>query len=299
MEEHQHHNYAGKALKLAFCLNAFFLIVEAIAGWWTGSLALLSDAVHMISDVAALGLAWAAAGLAARAATARTPYGFRRATTLGAFTNSLTLLFACAWIIFHAVQQLWSGQAPTQGLTIFIVGAIGLAINLGSAWGLYRSNDQGLNIRAAMTHLMSDAAGSLGAMIAAIGVSFGMGWLDSLLSLLIAVLILRSTFPILRESAAILMQAAPKNIPEYRISEILLAHPSVENAHAIRTWSLDDDKHVLSAHVVVKADVHNDLAHDLSQQLRELLSLEWITIQLERMGRCPDAVSENLEQPCG
>lgn len=284
-----HASGTQRALLAALVLNGSFLIVEAVLGLWTGSLALLSDAAHMASDVGALLLALAAARLAERAGSAAKTYGWRRAEVLGAFTNGLLLLGLCAWIAWEAVQRVLDGPPEVAALPVLIAGVLGLAINLGSAWFLHHeAHEHDLNARGAMIHMLSDALGSVGAIGSAIALSQGYWLADPLISMLIAVLVLLSTASLLRDSASVLLQFAPDHIDVHKVAEVLAAVQGVDEVHDLHLWSLDGRRVVLSAHLVTEGDafaVREAAAHAL-----EHLGVGHSTLQME---------SKACAHPCG
>ena len=298
---HHHHHHAPaltgdpdtdravrRALIGALVLNGAFLFVEAGVGWWTGSLALLSDAAHMLGDVGALVLALGAAQVATMAATHQTSFGYRRAEPLGAFVNGLLMLLAIAWIVYEAVERLMSGVPEVAGLPILIVGAIGLAINLGSAWFLARSDRDNLNVRGALVHMLSDALGSLGAVIAALMVMSGIGAADVIVSLVIALLVLWATWSLLRDSAAVLLEFAPRGLEVPKVLASLTSAPGVLSVHDLHVWSLDGKKALLSAHVRVDQTRQTDaMCAELSHLLAHEYGIQHVTLQVEKDEHCP------------
>ncbi len=277
-----------RALIAALVLNGIFLFVEAGVGWWTNSLALLSDAAHMLGDVGALVLAIGAAQVATMEATHRSSFGFRRAEPLGAFVNGLAMLLAIGWIIYEAIQRLISGVPEVAGLPILIVGIIGLAINLGSAWFLARSDRDNLNVRGALLHMLSDALGSVGAIIAAVMVMYGVGAADVVVSLLIAVLVLVATWALLRDSAAVLLEFAPRGLDVHKVLASITGSPGVLGVHDLHVWSLDGNKALLSAHVRVDCDSERDLVTtQLTDLLAEQFGIRHVTLQVEKDENCP------------
>ena len=243
---HTHHHHARtkdsgseRALLWALGLNAGFLLIEAGAGWWTNSLALLSDAAHMVSDVSALSVALLATRLAGRGATAARTFGLRRAEPVGAFVNALALILACLFIFSEAIERLIAGSPAVPGMPVFVIGGIGLAINLGSAWALARGDTGNLNIRGALLHMLADALGSAGAMIAALLIMAGYGWADAAVSLLIGALVLYSAVGLLRDSGRVLLEMTPLGIDVDAVTEGLLELTGVADAHDLHIWSLD------------------------------------------------------------
>ncbi|HJN76566.1 MAG TPA: cation diffusion facilitator family transporter [Myxococcota bacterium] len=243
-----------RALAVALSLNAAFLVVEAAAGFITGSLALLSDAAHMLGDVAALGLALAAAIVAKKAGGLAQTYGLRRVEVLGAFVNGLLLLAAAGWIVLEAIERLVTGIPEVAGLPILVVGVAGLVVNLGSAAVLMKR--EGLNVRAAMLHMLTDALGSIGAIVAALAVLRGYQFADAAVSLLIAVLVVAATWRLLADSTRILLQFAPAGTDVDAIRADLEDLPGVAGLHDFHVWTLDGTEPIVSVHVVVEPGTH-------------------------------------------
>ena len=223
---HAHTRGSGErvrhALRWSLALNGVFLVVEAAVGFWSGSLALLSDAAHMVSDVSALALALIVAELARRPASRGRTFGLVRAEVLGAFVNSLLLGGACVLLGSQAIARLYSGASEFHAEPVFIVGVLGLAINLGSAWLLYRSDRGNLNVRGALAHMLADALGSVGAILAAVlGGVFDLHAADPILSLAICVMILLGTWGVLRDSTRVLLDFVPEDLPQERVEAAL------------------------------------------------------------------------------
>lgn len=236
------------ALATALLLTLCFAVVEVGSGFIAHSLALISDAGHMVTDAAALGLALLAQGIAKRPPSARHSFGFGRAEALAAFVNALAMLAVVAWIIVEAVQR-FATPVAVQGGTVLVVAAIGLAINLVVAWML--SRDQGnLNTRAALVHVMGDLLGSVAALIAG-AVIYYTGWMriDPLLSVLVALLILKSTLGILRESYHALMEGVPHQIDYLQVGADLAAVPGVLSVHDLHVWDMSPGQPALIGHL--------------------------------------------------
>ncbi len=297
-DDHDHHHHhasaagaAGRrALTIALVLNGAFLIVEGGLGLWTGSLALLSDAAHMTSDVAALALALGAAHLATRDASADRSFGLVRAETLGAFVNGLALLLVCALIAREAIVRLTSVAPDVAPLPVLVAGAIGLVINVGSAVALYRADREDLNIRGALVHMIADALGSVGAMVAAALLWFGLPAADAVMGLVIAALVLYGTVGLLRDSGRVLLQFAPRRVPVDALRAAVASVHGVDSVHELHCWSVDGRDAVLSAHLVARHDA--DL-RDVRQAVEGLLDHEFgithTTLQVESAGvdSCP------------
>jgi cobalt-zinc-cadmium efflux system protein len=253
---HAHGDGGQRALTWALILNGGFLFIEAGVGWWTNSLALLSDAAHMLSDVAALILALGAARLARRKPLRHHTFGLVRAEVMGAFLNGIALLAACAWIIWEAAARL--GEPPSvPGLPMLLVGGIGLAINLGSAAALFRADRTNLNIRGALAHMLADALGSAGAMVAAVLVMIGFPIADPIVSIFIAVLVLWGARSVLTESGRVLLQLPPKGFDLDGARETLESIEGVCCVHDLHVWTLDGTRPIVTAHLIAdQPDVH-------------------------------------------
>lgn len=286
---HAHASYEGGngKLILALLLTLSFTGVEALAGWWSGSLALLSDAAHMFTDSSALGLAAAAAWLARRPPSIRHSYGLVRAEVLAALFNSLMMLVLLGYIVHEAIDRFSSPHAIAGG-TVIGVAVIGLGINLLVAWILSRG-EHTLNSRAAMLHVLGDALGSVAAISAGI-VIVTTGWtpIDPLLSLLVAVLILVSALRLLREVVHVLMEGVPLQIQLESVGHDLAALPGVQRVHDLHVWTLSSGTVALSAHLDVR-DLANWL-HILAAA-RDMLAkqhgIAHVTLQPEVLNIAP------------
>lgn len=286
---------AVRALVVSLVLNGAFLLIEGAVGLYTGSLALLSDAAHMLSDVGALALALGATLLASRPTLPSRTFGLRRAEVVGGFVNSLTLLVACAYIGWEAVGRLREGPPPVEGMPVLIVGGVGLAINLGSAWMLARADRGNLNIRAALVHMLADALGSLGAMIAAVMLMFGYRGADPIVSLFIAGLVLWGTWGLLRDTTAILLQFPPRGFRVEPLRQQLAALEGVESIHDLHVWTLDGRSAILSVHLVSAPGLDpHELRRSASKMLADEHGVKHATLQIEcaqgppcGLERCP------------
>jgi cobalt-zinc-cadmium efflux system protein len=247
---------ARGALKITLALNAAFLVVEVALGLWSGSLALLADAAHMVSDVGAIALAWGAAELALRPASPDRSYGWRRAETLGAFINGIALIFAAGFITKEAIERLAVGAVDVLPGPVIAAGIVGLIINLGSAWALSRADGDNLNIRGALAHMLADALGSAGAIASGVAVWWGYPGADPLISLFIVVIVLRSTWHLLGEASAVLLQFAPPGVSADEVKLTLHDVPGLETVHDLHVWTLDGRTVVLSAHLVAAPEAN-------------------------------------------
>jgi len=253
---HGHHHHAahegsnGKLI-LALLLTLSFAGVEALAGWWSGSLALVSDAAHMFTDSSALGLAAGAAWLARRPPSFRHSYGLVRAEVLAALFNSLMMLVLLGYIVREAIDRFSTPHAIAGG-TVIGVAVIGLGINLLVAW-ILSHGEHTLNSRAALLHVLGDALGSVAAISAGI-VVVATGWtpIDPLLSLLVAVLILVSALRLLREVVHVLMEGVPGHVQLDAVGQDLAALDGVLRVHDLHVWTLSSGSIALSAHLEIR-----------------------------------------------
>jgi len=254
-ESHTHHHlgHDGQSSKLlvALLLTLSFAGVEAVAGWWSGSLALLADAAHMLTDSSALGLAAAAAWLARRPPSMLHSYGLVRAEVIAALFNSLLMLALIGFIVSEAIDRIGTPRDIAGG-TVIGVAVIGLVINLAVAWVLSRG-EASLNSRAALLHVLGDALGSVAAITAGI-VIVTTGWtpIDPLLSLLVAALILVSALRLLREVVHVLMDGVPVNIRLDVVGRDLAALDGVLRVHDLHVWTLSSGTIALSAHLEIR-----------------------------------------------
>ncbi|TMA62993.1 MAG: cation transporter [Deltaproteobacteria bacterium] len=275
-----------RRLQWALAISSVYFFAELIAGFLTNSLALLSDAGHMLSDMGALGLSLFAFRMARRPATIHRTYGYHRIEILAALFNDLTL-WLIVGIIFAAAYSRLSHPPEIEGYGMTIVAILGLAVNLVAAAILHGGHRDNLNLRGAFVHVMSDALGSVGAIIAGI-VMLTTGWYlaDPLISILIGVLILFSSWSLVKDSLSVLMQTVPKGIQLEDVRRTIEAVDGVSAVHDLHIWAVTSDIFTLSAHAVVAngGDFHLVL-NGIEDTLREQFNIEHTTIQLETESR--------------
>jgi cobalt-zinc-cadmium efflux system protein len=271
-----------RALAAALVLVAGFLGLEVVAGVLADSLALLADAGHMLSDTGSLALALFAAWIAQRPATPERSFGYRRAEILAALANGVALVAVAVWVFIEAGRRLADPQEPLGGWML-AVGAVGLVVNVAAAWILSRRGSESLNVRAALRHVLADLAGSVGVVVAG-AVVLGTGWAfaDPVAGLLIGLLVLASSWTILRDSVGILLESAPRGLDAEEVGHAMAAHPGVREVHDLHVWTITSGFPALSAHVLVDpgADCHG-LRLQLQSRLREQFGLEHTTLQVE------------------
>ncbi len=258
------------------------MVVEAVVGFVSGSLALLADAGHMLADAGALALALVAQRLANRPRTERSTFGLRRAEVLAAFVNGMALAGVAVLILKEAVER-WLDPKPLDGSAILVTASLGLLVNLAVAAILMKGQRHNINVRAAMAHVLSDAIGSVAAITAGLCVTwFGMARADPLLSAAIAVLVAVSGFRILRETAAILLESAPPHLDVGKVEATIRTTPGVHEVHDLHVWRISDRFDTLTAHVVLERGHHGtDVCREVAERLKSAHGLAHVTIQPE------------------
>jgi len=257
-----------------------------VGGVVSGSLALLADAGHMLTDFAALALAWFAFRLARRPADGERTYGFDRFSVLAAFVNGLTLFVIAGWICFEAYKRLNQPVEVTGGLMLWVALG-GLAVNILAFWVLSRGEGDNLNMRAAALHVAGDLLGSVAALVASLVIIFT-GWMpiDPLLSVLVALIILRSAWYVVREAGHILLEGAPNGFDRRKVAETILAQVSgVSRVHHVHAWSITQERPMatLEAEVGDEADV-DQVRQSIKQVLTESFGIEHTTVEISRAG---------------
>ncbi len=287
--EHEHGTHgregSSRALAIVLAITASFTVVEVAGGLLTGSLALLADAGHMLSDNLSLGLALFAAWLAGRPATPERSFGYRRAEILAALANGVALVAISIWVFVEAISRF---REPTEvlGVPMLAVAALGLLVNAAGALILSRSGGESLNVEGAMRHVIADALGSVGAMAAA-GVIILTGWryADPLISAAIGILILASSWTLLRDSTNVLLEATPRGLDAEEVGRKMAAAEGVTEVHDLHIWTITSGFPALSAHVLVG---HHEDCHARRRDLEELLAQEFgishTTLQVDHTG---------------
>lgn len=276
-------NSNARRLFLAFAITAIFMVVEVIGGLISGSLALLADAGHMLTDTAALLFALMAVNFARRPPNARHTFGWLRLTTLAAFVNAIALVVITILIVWEAVQRFYRPE-PVAGVTMMVVAVMGLLANMLSFWILHRgSEEKNLNVRAAALHVMGDLLGSVGAIVAALVILYT-GWtpIDPILSVLVSCLVLRSAWRLLKESVNELLEGAPGSLDIPALKKQLRREiPEVRDVHHVHVW-LVGEKPVMTLHVqVVPPRDHDELLGRIQHYLEHHYQIQHATIQME------------------
>ncbi|GAA0328144.1 cation diffusion facilitator family transporter [Bacillus carboniphilus] len=283
-DHHHHHSHTTnkKVLLISFILIFTFMIVEVVGGFITNSLALLSDAGHMLSDAAALGLSLFAFKMGEKAATAQKTYGYKRFEILAAFINGITLVAISLYIFWEAYHRFFNPPEVSTGMMYIAI--IGLIVNIVVAWILLKGDTSGnLNLRSALLHVIGDMLGSVGAITAGLLIYF-FGWnlADPIASVLVALLVLISGWRVTKESIHVLMEGAPGHIDCSKIKESLLGIGGVEDVHDLHVWAITSEFPALSCHMVVNEEADRDsILEKASNLLRDQFHLTHTTIQLE------------------
>lgn len=272
----------AKALWIALALNAVYTACEALAGFLTDSLALLADAAHNLSDVAALGIALVATLLAARPATPQRSFGYKRAEILSALANGVLLVVVSILIFYESARRLANPEDVAGGWLIVVAG-IGIVVNVASGLVLWRQQSDNLNMRAAILHLGGDALASLGVVVAG-AIIIATGWLeaDPVVSILIGVLILASSWTVLRDAVSILLEEAPRGIDAAEVGRRMAASQGVVDVHDLHIWTITSGFPALAAHVLVRPgeDCHAK-RRELESLLRDGYGIEHTTLQVD------------------
>ena len=284
--DHDHDHAAGASstiLGIAFALTALFMVVEFAGGVLANSLALVADAGHMLTDAAALALAWAAVRLAARPADAKRSFGYQRLRVLATFVNGCALLFIVAWIAFEAVMRLLN-PVPVNASAILWIGSLGLAVNLIVFAMLRRGDSHDMNLSAASLHVLGDLLGSVAAIVAAV-IILWTGWMpiDPLLSLLVSALIVKSAVSLVRRSAHILMEGSPEWLDHGELRRTLEQKiPAIRDVHHVHTWSVGPHETLLTMHALVNGAADQEMVlKDTKALLAERFGITHTTIQIE------------------
>ena len=284
--DHDHARVESRrALATALLLTASYTVVEVVGGLYAESLALLADAVHMLSDNVALGLALFAAWLAAKPATPERTYGYKRAEVLAALVNGMLLVALAIWIFVEAVMRL-RDPGDVLGGWMLAIALVGMAVNVAAGVVLARARSHSLNVEAAFRHVFADLLGSFGVAVAAV-VILATGWVeaDALVSIFIGLLVLASTWTILRDSTAILLESTPRGIDAAELGQRLASAPGVVEVHDLHVWTITSGFPALSAHVLVRPgeDCHGR-RRDLERLLHDEFGIEHTTLQVDHAG---------------
>jgi len=282
---HHHHeiNNYNRSFGIGIALNVIFVIIEVSYGLLADSLALIADAGHNLSDVMSLLLAWGAYYLSKKRSTKKRTYGLRKVTIMASLLSAVLLFVALGGIAWESLERLSSPQ-PVDGLIIIVVAAIGVCINTATALLFVKGQKHDLNIRAAYLHMAADAAISLGVVIAGIAILMtGWLWLDPFISLFIVVVILFSTWSLLRDSIDLSIDAVPQGIDVSEVKEYLLNLTNVSDLHDLHIWALSTTENALTVHLVTTdALIYNHFVQEIQEHLHHQFNIDHATIQVEK-----------------
>ncbi len=294
--DHAAHSHGGadvnneRRMGLAALLTGSFMFAEVAGGIVAGSLALLADAGHMLTDFASLALAWFGFRLARRPADWKRTYGFDRFQVLVAFANGLALFAIAAWIVYEGIERLMTTLEVSGGIMV-VVALLGLLVNV-AAFALLRGADrENLNVRGAAIHVLGDLLGSVAALVAG-GVILLTGWtpIDPLLSILVAAIIVRSGWQVVADAGHILLEGAPEELDTRAIGPDLVANvKGVEEVHHVHVWSITQSRRMVTLHACVGEGLHGDrMVKAIKERLHERFGLDHATVEIEH-GECADA----------
>ena len=271
-----------RAFAIGILLNSAFVLIEAGFGLWAGSMALLADAGHNLSDVLSLLIAWAAAHMATRPASARFTYGWKSSTILAALANAMLLLLAIGAILFETLDRLFQ-PTPVEGTVMIAVAGVGIVINTATALLFVRGRKHDINIRGAFLHMAADALVSLGVVIAGtIILLTGAWWVDPATSLVIVGVIAAGTWGLLKDSVKMSLQAVPDHIDESEVRAFLEALPGVTAVHDLHIWPMSTTETALTAHVVMRGGYPGGaFLHQVAHELDHRFRIEHATVQVE------------------
>lgn len=302
MSEHSHHHghahghahaapdSFNRAFLIAVVANGLFVVAQILFSWIANSTSLLADAVHNLGDVLGLVLAWIANGLQKRRPTSATTYGMKKSSILAALANGTLLIFSCGIIATEAVYQLFAPE-EVKAVSVMVVAGIGIVVN-GATALLFMRGSHDLNIRSAFLHLVYDALISAGVVVAA-AILYVTGWLwiDPVVGLLIAAIVLKGTWSLFSDSFRLIIDGVPRQISLYAVREMLLAEPGVKDVHDLHIWAMSTLENALSVHLWMPDTPLSDEARlQLAKRLRETHRIHHATIQVERTQiHCEDA----------
>jgi cobalt-zinc-cadmium efflux system protein len=293
-----HHHHApksfGRAFAIGIILNISFVAIEGGYGFFSNSLALLSDAGHNLGDVLGLALAWFATWLARRRPSAQFTYGLRSSSILAAVINAVVLLVAVAAILWEAVERLRS-PAPVNTSIVMSVAAVGIFVNGITAWLFASGSKDDLNIRGAFLHMLADAVISLGVVIAGFAMmQTGLLWIDPAISIVVGLVIIWGTWGLLKDSVAMALAGVPSGIDSREVEKFLCSQSGVSHVHHLHIWALSTSQTALTAHLVRPNGSDNKFLFDLNRSLKEKFGIEHSTFQIE-VGSASDCPQENQD----
>ncbi|WP_058533279.1 cation diffusion facilitator family transporter [Legionella saoudiensis] len=301
-DAHEHHGHAhshgpvtyDRAFLIAILANGLFVLLQIVFAYLSNSTSLLADAFHNLGDVLGLVLAWIATSLMKRAPTMKATYGLKKISILSALANGILLVFTCGIIATEAMYKLFS-PTEIQAVSVMIVAGIGIVINSATALLFMRGTDD-LNIKSAYLHLFYDALISVGVVVSAALIYFtGWQWLDPVVGLVIAFIILKGTWSLFVNSFRLIIDGVPENISWTAVSEFLLAKPGVDSFHDLHIWAMSTQENALSVHLYMpEIELNDQVRLEWTEQLRHEFNIQHVTIQVEKT---KSACNDNCHTP--
>ena len=278
-------------MKFALALTFIYMLAEAVGGWLTNSLALIADAGHMLTDVAALTLTLCAIWFGSRAATSRKTYGYYRLEILAAFVNGIALVLLSLWIVIEAIERFNAPQ-EVAGLQMSLIAAGGLAVNIVAAFLLHSDHKHDLNMRGAFLHVMGDLLGSVMAIAAGVAIiAFGWLWADAAGSILISLIIVASAWRLILESVNVLLEGTPAHIDIATVESAILETGGVAGVHDLHVWTISSGIDALSVHISHDDTIsHSELLATVRTKLHDQFGIDHLTIQMETLSLETEAV---------
>ncbi|WP_321307300.1 cation diffusion facilitator family transporter [Marinifilum fragile] len=299
--KHDHGNLKGRNLGIAILLNVGITVAQVVGGFISGSLALLSDALHNFSDVLALVISWFASKLSGRKQTARQTFGYKRAEILAALINAVSLIVIAFFLLKEAVERLGESQEIQSGL-VMILGGLSIVLNGASVLLVMKDAKNNINMRSAYLHLLSDMISSIAVVLGGFAMyMWEVSWVDSILSIAIALYLVYSSWGLIVESVRIIMQFAPIHINLEEVQQKIKLVKRVKNIHHVHVWQLDDKQVNFEAHVSFNEDLHlsevNKVLHEIEHILHDDFEINHVTLQPEINGYCQDESLVKQEKP--
>jgi cobalt-zinc-cadmium efflux system protein len=282
VHKHRRSSESWRRLSLVLVLTAIYMVAEMLGGWWTGSLALLADAGHMLTDVAALVLALVAVWFGSRPATSSKTFGYYRLEIIAALINGVALV-VISLLIFYGAYRRWLSPPVVRSGPMIILATGGLVVNLVCAWILHGRDDVDLNLRSVWLHVMGDALGSVAAILAGVSMAlFGWYSADPLFSVVISLLIVWGSIRLIREATNVLLEGTPAHINLAAVEDAILNTVGVDDVHDLHVWTITSGREALSAHVIHAHSISQpDLLKELRVKLQDRFGVDHLTIQME------------------
>ena len=292
--QHSHHGEGiGRTgrLKAALVLTFVYMFAEFVGGWWTNSLALVADAGHMLTDVAALSLTLGAIWIGSRPATAKKTFGYFRTEILAAFVNGIALVLLSIWVIYEAVER-WQAPPEIRGGWMTAIAGGGLLVNIAAASLLHAGIKHDLNMRGAWLHVMGDMLGSAAAITAGVLIlAFGWSWADPICSILISIIIIVGAARLILDSVNVLLEGTPRHINIAAVENLILDTDGVAGVHDLHVWTIASGRDALSAHISHDGSVaHSELLARVRDRLHDSFGIDHLTIQMETLSLETEAV---------